>query len=249
MKRQIGIPIAFVAALIIFSGCGTTQGNPQRLNEEFAGQNTPRAAEFVLGPGDVVEITVLRQDDLRRTAQVSPAGRIMYPLLGDIPAEGRSIFQIRDAIQAGLAGFIINPQVSVSIVSVHSQKIIVLGEVANPGFFSGTFPISSLEAVARAGGATANGRMDSVLLIKGGLQQPELVKLNLARGLEAGDLRQNVMLRGGDILYVPRTRIADVSRFFNQLAGIIAPIVSMETGVFLGQQIDAGGGASAAVGN
>lgn len=247
-SKSIVVSVSFVVFLVVFQGCKTTKGNSIMLNEESAGQNAPRVTEFVLGPGDVVEITVLRQDDLRRTVQVSPAGKIMYPLAGDIQAGGRSIFQIRDEIQAGLANVILNPQVSVSIVSVQSQKIIVLGEVVNPGFFSGTFPMSSLEVIARAGGATANGRLDNVLLIRGGLQQPELVNLNLSRALNAGESQQNAMLRGGDILYVPRTRIANVTSFFSHLAGIIAPIVSMETGVFLGQQIDGAGGTTA-VGN
>lgn len=74
--------------------------------------------------------------------------------MGDVQAGGISIFQLRDKIQDGLSKYIINPQVSVGVTAVQSQKIIVLGEVNNPGLFGLDTPLTAVEAISKAGGFT-----------------------------------------------------------------------------------------------
>ena len=164
----------------------------------------------------------------------------MYPLLGDIQAAGLDIFELRDTIRDGLTKYIIDPQVSVSIRSIESRKVIVLGEVNQPGFFQAESSATALEAIAQAGGFTLDGKQTDVLLIRGGLEQPELQVLDLQKALRQGDLANNVRLRGGDIVYVPRTFISDVDRFFAHLSTIISPVVTMEAGYLLGVDIAQG---------
>ena len=77
------------------------------------------------------------------------------------------------------------------------------------------------------------------------MKKPELMNLNLDKALKEGDLTQNVALQRGDIIYVPRTTIADVNRFFSHLSTIISPLLQLESGYYIGQQIESsGGGAS-----
>lgn len=209
-------------------------------------EKTPKISEFILGPGDSIEIAVYRNDDLTRTVRIDPSGKIIYPLIGDIQAAGTSIFQLRDKIREGLLKYIVDPNVYVGIVSIQNQKVIVLGEVRNPGFFQIETSLNVLEAISKAGGITLDGKLKSVLLIRGGMKKPELVTLNLANIFEKGDFTQNVMLQRGDIIYVPRSFIADVDRFFAHLSTIVSPLLSLETGYFIGQQIwrNSGGGAA-----
>lgn len=231
---------------VLLNGCSTT-GTPSKATEETissVSEEVPREVkvkEFILGPGDKIEIIVYRQDDLRRTVQIDTSGKITYPLVGDIEAGGLSIFQLRDKIRDGLSKYIVDPQVSVGVTSVQSQKIIVLGEVKNPGLFSLEAPINALEAISRAGGPTSDAKQGNVLLIRGGLKNPELITLDIGSILSGHDMAQNVYLQNGDIIYVPATFIANVSRFFEHLSKIITPIVQMEGGYFLGQQIEKGG--------
>ena len=247
-----------IVVLLIFHGCSTvntaSQGNnegtkePSALVEESNKGETEspvKISEFMLGPGDRLEIAVYRNDDLKRTVQIDPSGNIMYPLVGDVQAAGLSIFQLRDKIRDGLAKYVVDPQVTVGVVSVQSQKIIVLGEVKSPGFFQAETAITALEAISRAGGFTLDGKQKSVLLIRGGMKKPELIPLDLEKALKEGDLTQNVALQRGDIIYVPRTTIANVNRFFTHLSTIISPLLQLESGYYIGQQIESsGGGAS-----
>lgn len=228
-----------------YQGCNSLRSDSHLNADQLVGEEAARVSEFTLGVGDTIEIVVYRNDDLRRNVQIDHSGRIMYPLVGDIQAAGLNLFQLRDKIHEGLSPYILGPQVSIAVVSTQSQKIIVLGEVKNPGFFQAGTPMTVLEAVSRAGGFTLDGKQESVLLIRGGMKDPQLVRLDMRKALQEGDLTQNLTLQRGDIVYVPRTFIADVDRFFTHLSTIISPIVTLETGYFIGQQIDGTrGGAS-----
>lgn len=247
--------IAIVFALLLF-GCGGNSTSSSRIGvqsgsggeeikQDIGNENVPRLSKFILGPGDELEIMVYRSNDLTREVRIGPSGKIMYPLAGDIYAAGLGLFELRDKIRDGLGEYIVDPQVTIRILSIQSQKIIVLGEVRNPGFFLAETSMSVLEAVSRAGGFNDSAKRKSVLLIRGGMKNPELRVLDLAKALEVGDLEQNVLLKGGDIVYIPKTRIANVSTFFSYLSDIISPIVSLESAYYLGQRIESGsGGAS-----
>jgi len=240
-------------------GCNTNSTSSSRVNgqsdpnavgseeikQDIGNEDVPRLSKFILGPGDELEIMVYRNNDLTRAIRIGPSGSIMYPLTGDIHAAGLSTFELRDRLREGLSEYIVEPQVTVRILSIQSQKIIVLGEVQSPGFFLAETSMTALEAVSRAAGFTDDAKRKSVLLIRGGMDNPELKVLDLKKALEGGDLNQNVALKGGDILYVPKTTIANVSTFFSYLSTIISPVVSVESAYYLGQRIESGtGGAS-----
>ncbi len=258
MKRNNVLVLLLLASisLVVFPGCKTmpfeTQGNKKSGNvpeidkqaktEDPLDQTQeeivmPQEPKFILGPGDKIEITVFLHEELHKTLQIDVSGKIMYPLLEDMKASGLSIFELRDKLREGLSSHIIDQQVTVGVVSVQSQKVIVLGEVNAPGFFQAENLMTVFEAISLAGGFTADGKQNSVLLIRGGLQKPKLMKLNLEKALKRGDLRQNIVLQRGDIIYVPRSVISDVNRFFNNISGTLSPFVAFETGYFINQQI------------
>ncbi len=241
VNRLKGLLLLIVSFFFVFQGCISFSYSGI---EEAEKEIVPKAPEFILGPGDRVEIVVYRYDNLTRVTQIDLSGRIMFPLIGDIQAAGLSIFKLRDKIREGLSRYMIDPQISIGIVSIQSQKIIVLGEVNNPGFFQAENYMTVLEVISRAGGFTADGKQNSVLLIRGGMQKPQLMKLNLQNVLSKGDLTQNIALQRSDIIYVPRTVISNVNRFFATLSNIISPIVSLESGYFIGQQIEGSRGSA-----
>ncbi|HHT9107058.1 MAG TPA: polysaccharide biosynthesis/export family protein [Candidatus Wunengus sp. YC63] len=195
--------------------------------------NKVRISEFILGVGDTIEISVYRQEDLQKTLKINNSGRIMLPLIGDVQAAGVGIFKLRDEIKERLSKYLIDPQVLVSISTVQSQKIMVLGEVNTPGVFTLDTDIDILEAISKAGGMTKDAKMANVLIIRRGQGKPEVTSLNLKKVFKGGDISQNLILQNGDIVYLPRVTIANVSRFFSQLSEILSPFVMFETGAVL----------------
>lgn len=134
---------------------------------------------------------------------------------------------------------IVDPEVSIEVTKFGGHKIFILGEVKQPGVYLTDGNVRIIEAILSASGLTPDAEQKSVLLIRGGIdnQKPELIVVNLEKVFKKGDLTQNKVLQQGDIIYVPRTFISDVDRFFTHLSTIISPFLRLETGYFIGQQI------------
>lgn len=195
-------------------------------------------SEFILGTGDEIEITVYRHDDLNRRIRVPPEGKNILPLIGEIQTKGVSVYQINEKIKEELSNYLVNPEVSVEVTSFKGQKIFVLGEVHRPGVYQIDPPTTVLEAISNAGGFNLDGKSSSVLLIRGGPEKPEVKTLDLKKTLEKGKVSQNILLQTGDVVYVPRTFIAQVDRFFQHFENIIRPIVWSEQGIILAPRVE-----------
>lgn len=212
--------------------------------------------EFTLTPGDEIAIAVYRNDELNRRLIIPPEYRFYYPLVGDIDTKGKTVTQLREIIRNGLSKFmvdpqvsvdivaygrskvIVDPQVSVEVIALGGQKVFVLGEVNKPGVFTLEGGIDTIEAISRAGGFTLDARKNNVLLVRGGLDNPDLIMLNIEKFLKGADLTQNISLQRGDIVYVPASTIANVDRFFRHFSTIINPIVNLETGIVLSPSVE-----------
>lgn len=226
----IGILVLII--LVLSNGCSTV-GTTSKINEVYPSSDEVKEVkitEFILGSGDQVEIMVYRHNDLKRTVVIDTSGKITYPLIGDIQVKGLSIFQLRDKIRDGLAEYIVDPQVSLNVTVVQSQKVYVLGEVTKPGVFSLDTPKSVIEAISQAGGFTTDAKDESVMVIRGNRDKPLLIKVDLKSALK-GNVDQNIQLKAGDIVYVPSTFIVDASRFAVYLSKILTPILMVEQGI------------------
>ena len=120
--------------------------------EAFEEAVKPVPKDFLLGPEDVLEVSVWRNQDLSRTVVIRPDGKISLPLIGEIQASGSNPAQVAAKIGARLAEFKENPNVSVSIKEVNSYFIYVLGEVHKPGKYPLKSYVTVLQGVSMAGG-------------------------------------------------------------------------------------------------
>ncbi len=186
----------------------------------------PVAETFTFGPGDSLRISVWRHDDLGMDVTIAPDGAITYPLVGRIQVAGLTYEQLRARLQAAVAEYYVDAQVSVNIAQVTNQEVIVIGEVKQPMVLQITKELSILEALARAGGIHPDARTRNVLLVRGGMERPALYTVDVDAIYGRGDFSQMVYLQRGDILYVPAKTITDVERFFRRVQGILGPAVS-----------------------
>lgn len=242
-RRRIGRVVLISFLSITLSSCATM---PMSVDSQQAVKQKPVdnpigkvvISDFVLGAGDVLEFNVYRQKDLDTKTVVPPDGIIYLPLVGAVETRGLGIRQVRDRIIEGYSKYLVDPQVVVKVEAIKSQKAFVLGEVRNPGIITLDTHIDVIEAIARAGGPSLDGETRSVVLIRGNLEKPELISLNITKALNEGDLSQSVFLKSGDVIFVPRTFIADVDRFFFHFANIIRPIVNLKQGIALWPSVE-----------
>jgi polysaccharide biosynthesis/export protein len=159
----------------------------------------PSPAGYLLGSGDTLEVSVWGYADLTRQVIVGPDGAIGLPLVGSIPAEGRSLNQLQAAITKAYAEYIINPKITVAIKEYRKIRVSLLGQVTRPGTYELSAGARILDFIAAAGGLTDAAATKTVQLMRPGA--PSVV-VDVSRAL-AGDASANLPLRGGEALVVP----------------------------------------------
>jgi len=159
------------------------------------------AEHYVIGSEDSLQITVWKEPTLSGTVPVRPDGRISLVLVGDLQAAGRTPMQLSDDITVKLKKYIQDPNVSVVVMSVNSQKIFLVGEVGHVGPVMMSAGMSALQAIAAGGGLTpyANAKKIYILRSEGGKQQK--IPFNYKAALK-GDV-QGPELKPGDTIVVP----------------------------------------------
>jgi polysaccharide export outer membrane protein len=183
-------------------------------------------AEYIVGPNDVLAISVVDQAQLTGKYIVRADGTFTFPLLGRLPAAGLSLQTVENDIRDRLAkGYLKDPQVGVSVEQFRSQQIFMMGEVRQPGALQFTGSMSVIEALARAGSTTERAGVEAVIVRQPNgavpLSTAELERASKSTGsdviridlqkLQAGELSQNVTLRSGDTIFVRRADSVFVS--------------------------------------
>ena len=123
-------------------------------------------SEFKLGPDDVVEVFVYKEQELSTTVVVRPDGKISLPLIGELSVNGKSALELQKEISQKLTQYIAEPSVNVIVKEVNSAKVSVGGEVKTPGMFKIPARATILDAVALAGGFTEYAKRSKVTLIR-----------------------------------------------------------------------------------
>ncbi|MEW6075261.1 MAG: polysaccharide biosynthesis/export family protein [Candidatus Omnitrophota bacterium] len=187
--------------------------------------------EYLIGPYDILQISVWQNKDLDQEVVVRPDGKISFPLVGDMDAEGSTITELDSALTEKLREYVRYPEVSISLKKLGGQKVIVLGEVSSPGVYGVSGTRTVLEAVGLAGGFTKDAVPSAAVLIRGGFTSPDAKRINLSRALK-GDLSQNLVLTADDIVFIPKKFIANLNYFLNQ---ILDPV---SRGVYISKEIN-----------
>jgi len=174
--------------------------------------------DYRIGAQDVLTITVFGEPDLAGKYTVEQDGTFTFPLIGRVTAGGVTLRQFEQELKKQLAdGFLKNPQVTVSIETYRSQRIIVMGEVRSPGEYQLTGDTTLLAALARAGSTTPAASREALIVRAGrrlGLNgeggEAEVIKVDLA-ALQAGNVALNLTLQDGDTVNVPKAQSVFVS--------------------------------------
>lgn len=198
---------AFAVLSVLLSGCVATPASSpdkirQALNVEKQGVD-----EYILGPTDVVDISVWRNPDLSVSVPVRPDGQISVPLVGDIRAAGRTPEVLGQAIENELSQYIREPQVSVVVTGMGSHeftdRVRVTGAVQAPMSMPFRQGMTVMDVVLQAGGANQFADLDDAMLYRTMGQEAVAIPVNLEDILNRGNIKTNYLLQPGDILTVP----------------------------------------------
>lgn len=161
--------------------------------------------EYIIGPEDILEITVWKNADLSKQVQVRPDGRISLPLLGDISAVAKTPVQLTEEISTGLRAFMESPTISIMVKEVNSYQIYVLGEVNKPGKYPLKSKTTLLQGITVAGGFTAMAARNKIVIFRFSKDGEGLTKLKASYDdiVVRDGSSQNMELKPGDQIVVP----------------------------------------------
>jgi polysaccharide export outer membrane protein len=177
-------------------------------------------------PGDEVEISIPSAPELNRTSVVQPDGRISLNLVQPVMAADRSAPQLQAALSQAYGAILLRPTVNVAVKTTTPIKVFVGGEVNNPGMFDLVGDGDALRAAIQAGGFKTSAKVDQVVIIRRGADgRPMMRTVNLRQGIRPnGGGADLVPLRRFDIVYVPRSNVAEASLFVQQYFRDLSPV-------------------------
>lgn len=201
--RRLGILGVGLVAAGILASCTSTNGAPPPTTPA---QTTD--ANYLIGPGDSLQIFVWRNPDLSTTVPVRPDGRISIPLVEDIDCAGKTPTQLAREIELKLKKYVTDPVVTVivnSFVGPFSQQVRVVGEASQPKSLPYRQNMSALDAMIAVGGLTPYAAGDRATLVRTVHGKQESYNLRLGDLLKDGDMSANVPLQPGDVIIIPQS--------------------------------------------
>jgi polysaccharide biosynthesis/export protein len=193
----------WLAVLTLLAGCANnavSQAPP-------AAANPPTAAEYIIGPGDVLDIFVWHNPDLTRAMPVRPDGRIAMPLVGDTVALGKTPRALAAEIQDKLMPYVRDPLVTViptQFVGLFTRQVRVIGEASQPKALPYRSNMTALDVMIEVGGLTKYADGDRAVLVRDVNGQKQSYRVKLDSLIRDGDINQNVDIQPGDILIIPQ---------------------------------------------
>lgn len=182
-----------------------TAANPSGPANEPASSHVAATTDpsYVIGAQDVLDIDVWKQKELTRAVEVRPDGKISLPLLNDIQASGLTPMQLAANITDGLKKFITDPQVTVIVTQINSQRVYILGEVTKPGAYPLLPGMNVLQALSSAGGFTMFANTKKIYVLRKQAGKQKKFPFNYKAVISGKHTDDNIVLRAGDQIVVP----------------------------------------------
>ncbi len=159
--------------------------------------------DYRVGPGDVLDISVWKDETLTKSVVVLPDSKISYPLIGEVTAGGKTIGQLKKEIQVRLTPFVPDVTLSLEVKQVNSMLIYVIGRVNTPGKFLVNANVNVLQALAMAGGCNPFAKRDKIKIFRNAEGKTQIFNFPYDSVVDGKQLEQNIMLQRGDVVVVP----------------------------------------------
>jgi protein involved in polysaccharide export with SLBB domain len=209
--------LGMVTALLV--GCAsnrTIPNNPAQAG--FASTRVQRPRDYYIQPGDEMDIKFYFNPEFNQTVFVRPDGRISLPLVDDVQAAGLAPSELDALLTQAYAQELRKPIVTVIVKTFTSQRVYVGGEVGKPGVVELTAGMTALHAVIDAGGFKETAKPEAVIIIRSGptTDAPIPIRVDLEESIDGETTRGDIPLQAFDVVYVPKSAIANVNLFVKQ---------------------------------
>jgi polysaccharide export outer membrane protein len=165
--------------------------------------DTASLANYIVQPGDVIEISVWKEKDLQKEMMVQPDGRLNFPLAGEISVSGKTVEQLQKELATKLTKYVPDPVVTISVKQSVGNRIYVVGKVGKPGDYVAIRNLDVMQALSLAGGPTPFASVNNIKILRRVNGELKSFPFKYSRVEKGEDLEQNIVLQGGDVVVVP----------------------------------------------
>ena len=204
MKRLVSVGVIVLSVFLMSSQIVCAQAEKETaLKKQAQAEVAADSDQYIIGPEDVLDIHVWREDALSRTISVRMDGKISLPLIDEIRAAGLSPLQLKEAITQRLKELIENPIVTVIVKEVNSHKVYITGNVKNPGIYKIRSETSIVQLISIAGGVADWASTQKIVIIRKENGKERVITVNYKKIIKGEDLSSNLILKPGDTIIVP----------------------------------------------
>ena len=193
---------AFTLCLLSHFAPLSAQSNDKN-SKNGADSDTAPSVAYSIGPGDILSISVWKEESMQKEVLVRPDGGITFPLAGDINVTGMSVSALRDILMKKLKRYIPNPVVTVSVLKTVSNKIYVVGKVNRPGEFIASHYMDVLQVLSLAGGLSPYAESDEIKIMRRTGDNKQVFEFDYDEVISGERLDMNIVLKAGDTIVVP----------------------------------------------
>ena len=211
MFRQLQVWVALLLIAVVIPARAGQAANKERPAAQSASADPGAATQkvatqdpnYIIGAQDVLDISVWKEPEVSRVVPVRPDGRISLPLLNDVQAAGMTPSQLAAQITTSLKKFVTDPQVTVIVTTINSQRVYILGEVTRPGAFPMLPGMNVLQGLSSAGGFTQFAKTKSIYVLRMEDGKQQKYPVNYKDVISGRRPEQNISLKAGDTIVVP----------------------------------------------
>jgi len=196
--RCLGVVVLWCAAVPVFAQqAGSISSTPS------VDKATDASTDYLIAPEDVLDVSVWKEEGLKKEVLVRPDGGIVFPLVGEVQTAGKTAQQVQAEITDRLRKFIADPVVSVSVQKVAGNRIYVIGRVNKPGEYVAGRYVDVLQILSMAGGLTPFAAENDIKVLRKENGKDTVYRFRYSDVKKGAGLDQNILLKGGDTVVVP----------------------------------------------
>jgi polysaccharide export outer membrane protein len=188
---------AIIVTMVVMMMAAAGMAAAEEQKAEWPGQ------DYIIGPGDVLDISVWKVEELTKLVTVLPDGKIAFPLVGQLVAAGKTVEALSMELEKKLSRFVPDVNLSVLVQQVNSMMIYVIGRVNKPGRFVLNSNINVLQALSLAGGLNPFAEGGKIKIFRKQATATEIIRFDYDDVVKGKDLVQNIVLMRGDVIVVP----------------------------------------------
>jgi polysaccharide biosynthesis/export protein len=203
LLEQLGLCALLACAMVLPAQAQKNDKDSNATAGSSAHQPANQDPNYVIGGQDVLDISVWKEPDLTRSVPVRPDGKISLPLLNDVQAAGLTPSQLASQITESLKKFVTDPQVTVIVSAINSQRVYILGEVNRAGAYPLLPQMTVLQALSSAGGFTQFANPKKIYVMRSENGKQDKFPFNYNDVIKGKQSDENIVLKPGDTIVIP----------------------------------------------